>query len=419
MGRNKLLCISLLMGLAGFFGGRALASETFTLYPLAQLNEYYSDNILLSSETRQSDWVTAGLLGFYLGMDGPTRSGGFAYETTFQEYINHPTNDSFGGGQYFQLWEEEHLSRFTTIRTIDSFLYANGLQGGLLNGGPPVFNTQLVRSLLSFNNRTLSNYFTTEIEHEFNAYWSGTAGLHQHFFVVNKSLEGDGNSYGFSQSFSSELSYRLRDDLKVGPGFDLIDFRTSGGTLAGSGSTVPVEAYYPFGHLMWTPVERFFLSLASGPIILHEFGGSDSTQVKPGGLGIANYSKFPWDVTLDGGQQPSLIAGFGLVRSARGRVRYNLTQNLSSFAGISYIELIGTDINGTITTYTGGLQYKAFTWLNLYVQYLRVEKELTAAPSQTAFTLAAFGLPPGRNATANIYIVGASVGFPAFKWSMF
>jgi hypothetical protein len=411
--------MTVLMGLVGFFGRQALASETFTLFPLAQLNEYYSDNILLSSETRQSDWVTAGLLGFYIGMDGATRSGGFAYETSFQKYINHPTNDSFGGGQYFQLWEEEHLSRFTTIRTIDSFLYANGIQGGLLNGGPPAFNTQLVRSLLSFNDRTLSNYFTTEIEHEFNPDWSGTVGLHQHFFVVNKSQEGSGNSYGFSQSVSTEASYRLLSDLKVGPGFDLIDFRTSGGGLAGSGSTVPVEAYYPFAHALWTPIERFFLSVATGPIILHEFGGSDSTQVKPGGLGVANYSKFPWDVTLDGGQQPSLIAGFGLVRTARGRVRYNLTQYVSSFAGISYIQLIGTNVTGTITTYTGGLQYKAFSWLNLYVQYLRIDKELNAPVSETAFTLAAFGLPPGKTATANLYIVGASVGFPAFKWSMF
>jgi len=388
--------------------------------PILQVQQMYDDNIRSSAVNPEGDFITNALLGFQLDLLGGARNGSFKYETNAQMFASHPSLNNIGETNFINLNGQENLSPVSSVSLTDSFVMANN-STGLLNGaGAASLNSQVALAAIN-NTSTASNSFSVQYNRQLNERWSTSFTLEQEFFSSG-SFGGD----SFQQGGGFAAYYRLNPKTRVGMSYDFTDFRFSGtrsafrssGTTSAfrfSGTRSATEDHFVQLFLEWnlTPELGF---RGSGGGLLADTLDTGGIQVKPGGTATAYYNGERWQLQLNASQTPGItgFGGGGITRSVSGEVTYDLYRHTSLFAGMSYYQFQGSREDTQFTSYGGGLNYQPTRWLTLFAQYADTRRSLNGSSVPLATGRGAF-LAPGQQAVTNLYMVGASISFEAFR----
>ena len=384
--RTLIAAMLLLVG-----GNCALASGLIQVIPIFQLNEIYSDNInAFSSSGGGGDFFTAGVLGCYIGLQQPDRYLSADYETFGEKFVHNDEFDSYGHGHYFHLSYFDRSEVDTTISAQDDII-DNGFAGAVLAGlnGPPSFNVALAYALLG-RNTGLINTFEGGATHRFSPRWSATLTLRQTY------LSGS----GYLQSGDLELNYETGAEVTLGGAASFYDFIPSSSGSPGQASSSNSQAYYPHAVLKWHPTDNLDFRATTGPILLNS---SATTEGKFGFTVDLRYEVRRLRMEVGGSQLPNITVyggGAAILRSGRGQVTYRLTRYTDVDVGSGYFEISGAGSDTQLITYGGGVTRRIASWINVYARYVALRRSNS----------------PSAENVSNIFVIGASVSFEAFRW---
>jgi hypothetical protein len=404
MQRPRISIFALLFSLLMLAGPqRARAYTLFQVIPIFQLNEIADDNVGLTSTHAQADLVTNILAGIYADYRGPARDGSFEYETIGEVFAKESKDDNFGGTQFFQMSDHEHLSQRTTLSMNDWFLTgkipSSLLTSGSVSNASPTLNSQLALAILA-TIPSVSNLFTADLRHDFTEKWSDDLHVRQEFFQT-------ANTMSLLSTAGGHTDYFVLPRVAVGVGYDFYDFRFKD-------SPSPVDTQFPQFRLQWDITRQLEFDGLGGLLISSRPSGG-SPEMRPGYDGSITYLSPHWRARVGGGQTPGITAsgGAGRIRDASGDLAYLIDRRTTLFAGISYYEMLGGQNPQNVFSYGGGASYRINRWLVVYAQYVGLRE---SAPTQSGTTGPVSTLPSSsRPIKSNIMMIGMSLSFEAFR----
>lgn len=402
MPRRVRIAFALSLGLVLLAAGRARGETLFSLYPIVQLTEGYSDNITLVAKHHLSDFVSTGVTGFALDFGGGGRTGSLEYDTIFQGFATHPEFNSYASTNFVTLADQETLSPDLSMFVNDSVVVGN-ITGGLLTGNTGAVSAQVAQAAVA-NSQTESNNFSLLFDRKLGERWTATWGVSQNFYET-------GFQSSFTQGGALSLLYTILPQLQTGLGYTFTDFRFS--------NMPPSQAHNVgiVGH--WSPTKRLDLDLAGGFVAIDNFGGSKgSFLVRPAGNGTLTFLGERWTITLSGGQIASGtggLGGAGLNRFVTGVITYALRRHTFAHIGANYSEYVGGGANGSFVSYGAGISTQPRKWLTLFALYQAYSNSISAVSSAPA---RAFTVLPGQTATANTYTVGLKIALDVYDFAL-
>src|SRR5271156_1696527 len=192
MRRLRITILALLFSLLAVTAPpHAGAYTLFRVFPILQVNEIADDNVGLTPTHHEADLVTDILVGLYADYRGPERDGHFEFETIGEVFAKESQNDNFGGTQFLQWTDREHLSQSSTF-SMNDWLLRGKTPSSLLTSGPvgdatPTLNSQLALAVLA-TVPSVSNLFTADLRHEFTEKWSDDIDARQEVFSTSNTL---------------------------------------------------------------------------------------------------------------------------------------------------------------------------------------------------------------------------------------
>src|SRR5258708_23404482 len=180
---TKVLIILFFAGAFSAFGmlrrSNAMADERVDIYPLLNLYEEGSDNLLFSSTNKKSDLITALVGGTSVALTDRERKLKLDYLTDGQLYAFHDSFDRAFKDHYVGFRDEEHLSDTSKLSITDYFIKGEPVFSQALIG-PQGVSIQLAQGLLQQNYTT--NAFDTLIHHDFGKTFYVNLDAHQYYF---------------------------------------------------------------------------------------------------------------------------------------------------------------------------------------------------------------------------------------------
>jgi hypothetical protein len=388
----------------------ARADSLFRLFPEAQVNGFYGDNIPFKTNNQIGDFGTTMVAGFYLDFTSAARYSSLHYDTFAQLFTHQTRFDRAGQGQYVALTDDENLSQTTKLHFSEYFYRdAPGLVAVTTSDQSPQFNSVLALLLLA-NDQASINQFNAQLTHYWGRQWSSELSVHQTtFFSTGGATTSSPNNESFGQSVSTITDYHFSNRFSLGVGYRYYDFRFTFPGRPGE------QAHWPFIRATWEPTSRLYLSGIGGVVISHTQGQSGN-EINAGGIGqIAYRFARHGEANISGGQEPTLTSAFGTVgfiRGVRGNIRYDFTSRLTGTVGGSYYNLTGTGFSGNFASWGVGLSQRVNKWLSINTRFIQIRRQETGSsqfiPSSNQ---------NGQWATGNYYIVGLAVSGEAFRWS--
>jgi hypothetical protein len=385
------------------------ADSLFRLFPEAQFNGFYGNNIPLRTNNEIGDFGTTMVFGFFLDYTSAARYVSLHYDTFVQLYTHQTRLDRAGEGQFVNVTDDENLSPTTKLHLNDLF-YRDATPDVAITTSDqsPQFNSVL--ALLELANFQASiNQFNAELTHYWGSRWSSEFNVHQTTFFPtgNNGTFANSSNNSFTQSASATTDYHFTNHFSLGFGYRFYDFRF---TFPGEPGE---QAHWPYARVIWEPMENVFFSGIMGVVVSHQQG--DGTQVNPAGLGLLEYKFRRGVARVYGGQEPSIVSalgGVGQIREAQGTILYDFTPRISGSAGAGYYESSGTGFNGQLVTWGVGASDRLNKWLSIYTRFIQIRRNETASN-----LVLSSGNANGQWAVGDYYIVGLAVSFEAMRWS--
>jgi len=410
---------------------RACAAE-ISLWPMAEFDEIYDDNVNLTPTNRKGDFVSAETFGATLEAETAARNFFLTYQTELLEYASYPGLDSFGKDHAANLRDDELLSAGTTLSISDSLLVGNAISNGtLVNGATPV-GSQMMESLF-YQTSILSNDFAIDLSSRYSDSFTWTADIHQLMFTTlsgsspsgSPSSASSGSGYFFDEGGAVGGEWDFPERFAAGFGYQFDDFRTSG-----EGDLPTTESHWPQLRMGWGKGTPFSILAQVGPIITDSSSGSflatspsgaTSTTAVPAAVKVdagylisGNYKTRRLTITASAGQEPGFGAGFvgyateqvyGLL------ISYKLSRRATVFLNGGYYTFGSSGASADAWIYSGGMTYRLNEYLFLSANYLGFSSK-SSGPA-VAETLVAV---PGARSTINLFQVGVTLAPPALKW---
>ena len=335
------------------------AQERWTLTPSLDLAERFDDNIFLTADNRQTDFVTEITPGFALKLEEPVLSLSAGYSITGQLYAENSTLDNFGDTQSAFLsasyrptprWTLGLNAYYARTTEAEAFLRPATVPQGVTVTTLPSVET----GPDTINQGTLN----ASAAYQFDRSTSGTA------------------TYSFAATDSAAGSQTLDTSHSVGLGVSrqltAIDQAsvTAAATLFDTADETTTAYSVLFGWVrQWTP--SLSTDLALGPEVTDEDWGV------AGRAGFTYQVERRLTVSMTLTQGTSLVVGATEPQSAttlRGIINYQATQALK-LSGFGYIQRTApssdpTASDGT-TDYAAGasVSYQVTTWMSAYLRY--------------------------------------------------
>ena len=424
MSRVVVPCCLAVMLLAA---ARRVCAAELSLWPMAELDEIYDNNVNLTPPNRKGDFVTAETFGATLEAATAARDFFLTYQTDLLEYASYPGHDRFGSNHFANLSDNEKISPATTLSISDSVLVGNAVSNGILANGATPIGTQLMQSLF-YQSSTLSNYFAIDVFSRYSNSFTWTAGIHQDLFTTpsgpSSSSSGSGNFFDQEGALGGE--WDLPERFAAGFGYQFDDFRSSAGNLP------TTEAHWPQFRMRWGEGTPFSILARVGPIISDSSSGSlgttspsgtvsttrvpAQTGVEVGYLVSGNYRDRRLTVTASAAQEPGFgagFAGFATEQSYGLLVSYKLSRRATVFVNGGYYTFSGTGVSAQALTYTGGMAYRLNEYFTISASYLGFQTK--ASGSAVVGTL---GAVPGARTTINLVQAGITFAPPPLKWRL-
>lgn len=385
----------------------------WSLWPAAEIDETYDNNVKMTPTDRKGDFLTVEALGATLESDSPTRSFFLTYSTLMLEHVSYPGQDRFGLDHYFGVHDFEKLSAETTLSISESFLVGDAASGFLLTNGSTPIGSQLMQSLLLFST-SVSNSFAMDLSSRYSGWFTWSANAHQNFFSVLSSSST--NKYSFNEGGTLAGDWLVTGHWTVGLGYDFEDYRFSN-------SSVPTtESNWPQARLAWGKDTPFSLSAEVGPVISFSSSGITGTTSVPAQTKVdaaylvaAAYTGRRLTLKASAGQVPMITAGFGGFATSQtysGLVQYKLTRHTTLFANSGYYSFSGSGTSGHVVSYTCGISHRLTKFITLNAQFLGYQ---SLASGSSVGTLVAV---PGRTAVTDLFLIGLTFTPRPFMWTV-
>jgi hypothetical protein len=417
--RRLLICMAIVLVLPI---ARVAQAAEFSLWPYAEVDEAYDDNVKETSSNKKGDFLTVESFGATLEAETAARSFFLTYTTLMIEHVSYPGEDSFGQDHYVGLQDTERLSANTTLSITNSFLVGNSVSGSFVTSGATPIGSQLLSSIL-YKTGTLSNTFAANLFSKFSDSFTWSANVHQNYFSTLSNTPSAGGITGSAASTQNfNQGAMLTGDWNLGERF------TGGGTCdfedyRFSNSDIPTtEAEWLQGRLGWGSGTPYSVLAQVGPIISESSSGTigtshvaAQTKVDFGYLITASYTDRRFKFSATAGQVPELSAGLGGYSTAQtyaALIQYKLSRRATLFANFGYVNFTGTGISTEVLTYTGGVSYRLAQMFTLTAQYLGYQTIGGGTSTSTVFAI-----PVGTTVT-NIFMIGVIVTPLPLKWSM-
>lgn len=423
----RLVIIGCCLAVVMLAAARRAGAVELSLWPMAELDEFYDNNVKLTPTGRKGDFVTAESFGATLEASTAARDFFLTYQTQLLEYISYPGLDRFGKDHSANLRDAEYLTPATTLTISDSLLVGNAVSNGILANGATPIGAQLMQSLF-YQSSTLSNDFSLDLSSRYSNSFTWTANVHQYIFTTlsgSSASSSSGSGLFFDQGGSVGGQWDLPERFAAGFTCQFDDFR--------SNSSLPTtEAYWPQAKLTWGEGTPFTLLAQVGPVISDSSAGTVATttasgtpsttsvpaqtQVNVGYIVSGNYRNRRLTITASASQEPGFgagFAGFATEQSYGLLASYKLSRRATVFVNGGYYTISGTGVSANVLTYTAGMTYKLNEYFTLSANYLGFQTK--ASGSAVAGTLVAV---PGRTATVNLLQAGITFVPPAFKWRL-
>jgi len=405
---------------------RPACAVEVSLWPMAEFDEIYDNNVKLTPSNRKGDFVSAETFGATLEASTAARNFFLTYQTEMLEYAHYGGLDRFGEDHSANLRDDEILSPGTTLSFSDSLLIGNAVSNGILANGATPISTQLMQSLF-YQTSTASNDFAVDLSSRYNSSFTWTANVHQYIFTtLSASSSGSGGGYFFDEGGVVGGQWDLAERFTAGFGYQFDDFRSTAGDLP------QTESHWPQLKAGWGEGTPFSILGQVGPIISVSTPGSfitpnatgkltttsvpAQTKVAPGYLVTANYRDRRLTIAASAAEEPGFgagFAGFATEESYGLLVNYKLTRRTTVFVNGGYYKIGGSGVSATVLTYTAGMTYQLNRYLTLSVNYLGFQTEATgAAVVGTLVTV------PGKLSTVNLLQAGITFAPPPFKWRL-
>ena len=383
------------------------AENLFRLFPEAQMNGFYGDNIPLRTHNEIGDFGSTMVFGFFLDYTSAARYASLHYDTFVQLYTHQTRLDRAGEGQFVNAIDDENLSPTTKVH-FDELFYRDATSGVAITTSDqsPQFNSVLALIVLADFQASI-NQFNAYITHNWGHKWSSLLGVHQTTFWASGNNGVGGSRTSYYQGVTTETDYHFTNRVALGLGYRFYDFRFS---LPGAPDE---QAHWPYLHGIWEPKENLYLSGTIGVVVSHAQGQGD--QVNPGGIGQLEYRYKRGKLSVYGGQEPFITSAFGSVgniRQVNGSASYDITQRITASAGGGYFELSGDNFDGKFASWGVGFSDRLTRWLSVNTRFVQVRRNETG---QNQFLPS--GNQNGQWAVGNYYIVGMAVSFEAIRWS--
>ncbi len=401
---------------------RVARAAELSLWPYAEVDEAYDDNVKETSSNKKGDFLTVESFGATLEAETAARSFFLTYSTTMIEHASYSNEDSFGQNHYLGIQDTERLSANTTLSINNSFLVGNSIGGNFVTTGSTPIGSQLLSSIL-YRTTTLDNGFAANLFSKVSNSFSLIANVHQNFFsTLSNSVTSGGvtgsaaSKENFNQGGSLEGDWYLGERFTAGAVGDFEDFRFSN-------TEIPTtESEWLQARLGWGLGTPFYVLAQVGPIISESSSGTigtthqaAQTKVDFGYLITASYKDRRLQFSAAAGQVPELSAGLGGYSTAQtygALIQYKLSRRATLFANFGYVNFTGTGISTQVLTYTGGVSYRLAQMFSLTAQYLGYQTIGGGTSTSTAFAI-----PVGTTVT-NIFMIGVIVTPLPLKWSM-
>lgn len=407
----------------------ASAAEV-SLWPMAELDEIYDNNVNLTPTNRKGDFVTAETFGATLETSTVPRDIFLTYQTQLLEYASYAGHDSFGSSHFANLTDDEKLSPTTSLSVSENLLVGNAASDGILVGGAAPLGTQLMQSLF-YKSSTLSNNFALNYFSSYNDLFRWTANVHQNLFSTlsgspsNSQGNGLSNSNGdfFDQGGALGGEWDLPERFGAGLGYQFDDFRSSAGNQPSADTS-----WLQF-RARWGADTPFSVRAQLGPVISSSSSGSffttgpsgqitttnvpAKTQVDFGYLVSGGYRDRRLTITASASQQPEFGAGFAFATSVQSYgllVSYKLSRRATAFFNGGYYTSSGNGISEDALAYKCGVTYQLNRYLTLSANYLGFQTK--ASGSAVVGTVAV----PGERTTTNLFQVGITFAPPPMTW---
>jgi hypothetical protein len=412
--------LSLIVVIALLSFARIARAAEYSLWPVAEVDEAYDDNVRNASTNAKGDFLTAESLGATLEAEAARRSFFLTYSTTMIEHASYPKQDSLGENHYFGLHDLERLTKNTNLSISNSFLVGNASGGFFLTNGSTPIGSQLLSSLL-YHNATAGNDLALDLYSKYSNSFTWFANIHQVFFSTlssspsSESASGSASSSeNFDQGGSIGGDWLLRERFTAGAAYSFDDFRFSNGQLP------TTDAHWPMARLGWGAGTPITLTAQVGPIIAQSSSGvigtthhSSQTKVDVGYLVRGEYAGRRLLLSGTAGQIPNLSAGLGAYSTSQtyaALIQYKLTRRIIPFANFGFYGINATGVSTDLINYSAGVSYRATRMLTFNVQYLGYQ--------QVGGGFSTSGLlgPAAGSSITNLFEIGITVTPLPFKW---
>jgi hypothetical protein len=422
---HRIAFCSVLAALLLAMAHRVCAAE-ISLWPVAELDELYDNNVDLTPANRKGDFVTAETFGATLEASTAARNFFLTYQTDLLEYASYPGHDRFGSNHFANLSDNEKISPATTLSISDSMLVGNAVSNGILANGATPIGTQLMQSLF-YQSSTLSNSLAINLFSRYSSSFSWTANIHQNFFTLLSGSSSSSNATGnfYDQGGALWGEWNLPERLAGGVGYQFEDFRSSG--------TQPsAETNWPQVRMRWGEGTPFSVSGQVGPVISNSSSGSlvttsssstlsttgvpAQTKVEVGYLVSGNYRDRRLTVSASAAQQPGFGAGVAFATNLQSYgllVSYKLSRRATVFVNGGYSTSSGSGFSQNVLTYTGGMTYRLNEYFTLSANYLGFQTKASGSA-----VLGTFVAVPGARTTINVVQAGITFAPPPLKWRL-
>jgi hypothetical protein len=391
----------------------ALAMEV-SLFPAAELDEFYNSNVGATANSPKGDWTTAELLGGKIEASSPHRDFFLTYATVLSENAWYQNLDSFARDHSLQLNDTELLSASTTLNVSDSFLRGNATSAQFFSGATEPITPQLLATAL-YNSTTESNAFSSNLLYVGPKMIAWSGEVHQTFFSTGSSSRTLNTTAGLSFDQGGSLGFErpIGERFSIGAGYQFDDFRFNNGVPSS-------ESHTPVLRLTWGTGSPFTLQAWAGPRIVSSSSGviggtqfSGTTSVQPGFQVIANYQGERFSLQGSTGETSGLSAGFGgqtsnITVAALGR--YKLTRRTILFANVGYLDFTGTGTSGYSLSYAVGASYRLTRQFSLTAEYYGYRTQANGG------SLGTFAIAPGQTVAANVFLFGVVFQGAPWRW---
>ena len=429
--RRVVSCCILAFLLLAVAGGAGAVEVS--IWPVAELDEIYDNNVDLTPTNRKGDWVTSETFGATLEASTATRNVYLTYQTYLLEYAAYGGHDRFGNNHFANLRDDEQLSKNTRLSISENLLIGNAISNGsLVNGATPI-GTQLMQSLF-YSSSNLNNSFAIDLFSKYSESFTWTANVHQNLFSTLSSSSSTSSS-GSSNPNSGDF---YNQGAAIGGQWDLPErftggFRYQFDDYRASNSQPTAETNWPQAQMTWGEGTPFLFRGQVGPTITSSSSGSlvttnsmgalttstvsSKTQVQVGYIVRGDYRDRRLTISAYAAQQPGFGAGFSFAtnqQSYGALINYKLTRRATIFANAAYYDQGASGVSEQGLSYTGGVTYRLNKYLIVSGNYLGFETKA----SSSAVLGGTFVGTPGKRTTVNLFQAGITFSPPPLKWRL-